>query len=41
MESDFYFEDVWRCANSEDAGESCFDVYREKMLTIKEERENE
>lgn len=36
-ESDFYFDEVWKCANSEDREESCFDVYNEKILSQKEQ----
>ena len=38
-ESDFYLDGIWRCANSEDAGESCYDVYQNRMLILKEENE--
>lgn len=31
-ESDFYLDGgIWRCANSEDVEESCFDVYNDKI----------
>ena len=41
-DSDFYLSNtIWFCANSEDREESCFDVYKEKMLTLNEEFEYE
>ena len=39
-DSDFYnLDSIWFCANSEDREESCFDVYKEKMLTLNEKLE--